>query len=110
MALRVARRRFVGHRPRPRFRRCPRRTTAFRGLLPRAFNRPRQGGEAIVLPSDRRDRPRVLDPRAGKLTIPISTAPISTAVEALQSNEVYLPRNRLRLDLVLSARQINAIR
>ena len=47
----------------------------------------------------------MLDPRAGKLTIPISTA-----VEALQSNEVYLPRNRLRLDLVLSARQINAIR
>ncbi|HNM20763.1 MAG TPA: hypothetical protein PKL59_22870, partial [Nitrospira sp.] len=76
-----------------------------RGLLPRAFNRPRQGGEAIALPSDRRDRPRVLDPRAGKLTIPISTA-----VEALQSNEVYLPRNRLRLDPALSARQINAIR
>ena len=104
MALLVARRRLVGHRPRARFRRCPRRTTAFRRLLPPACNRPRQGGEAIVLPSDRRDRSRVLDPRAGKLTIPISTA-----VEALQSNEVYLPRNRLRLDPALSARQINAI-
>ena len=45
-----------------------------------------------------------LDPSRGTLTIPISTA-----VEALQSNEVYLPRVRQSLDPVLSARQINAI-
>ncbi|MBK7674567.1 MAG: transposase [Candidatus Accumulibacter sp.] len=45
-----------------------------------------------------------LDPRRGTLI------PISTAVEALQSNEVYLPRIRQRLGRVLSARPINAIR
>ena len=35
---------------------------------------------------------------------------MSTAVEALQSNEVYLPRMRQRQGRTLSARQINAIR
>ena len=91
--------------PSARFRRCPGRTKAFRWFLPPVRNRLVRAGEAILLPSDRRDEPPRLDPRAGKLTIPISTA-----VEALQSNEVYLPRSRLRLDPVLSARQINAIR
>jgi len=38
------------------------------------------------------------------------TIPISTAVEALQSNEVYLPRMHQWQDRTLSARQINAIR
>ena len=36
--------------------------------------------------------------------------PISTALAAVQSNKVYLPRMRLRLARVLAARQINAIR
>ena len=35
---------------------------------------------------------------------------MSTAVEALQSNDVYLPRMRQRQGRTLSARQINAIR
>jgi hypothetical protein len=38
------------------------------------------------------------------------TIPISTALAAVQSNKVYLPRMRLRLARVLAARQINAIR
>jgi len=46
----------------------------------------------------------LLDPRQGTLTIPTSTA-----VEALQSNEVYLPRTLQRQDRALSARQTNAI-
>ena len=37
------------------------------------------------------------------------TIPISTALAAVQSNKVYLPRMRLRLARVLPARQINAI-
>ena len=84
---------------------CRKDTKAFRWFLPPVRNRLVRAGEAIALPSDRRDQLPRLDPRAGKLTIPINTA-----VEALQSNEVYLPRSRLRLDPVLSAQQINAIR
>jgi hypothetical protein len=105
MALLVARTRLAGHLPSTRFRRGLRHRRAFRGLLQRVHDSRARAGEAVTLPSDRRDQCPRLDPRAGKLTIPISTA-----VEALQSNEVYLPRSRLRLDPALPARQINAIR
>jgi len=105
MALLAARTQLVGHLPRARFRRCLRHTRAFRGLPQRVHDSWARAGEAIARPSDRRNQPPSLDPRAGKLTIPISAA-----VEALQSNEVYLPPSRLRLDPALLTRQINAIR
>jgi hypothetical protein len=51
----------------------------------------------------RAGRPR-LDPRRGTLTLPINTA-----VEARQSNEVYLPRIRQGQGRTLSTRHKNAI-
>jgi hypothetical protein len=102
MAVPAARRGLVGSVPKSPFRR------GF--LLARApcsfLSPPREQQEAARLPlANPSDPCPWLDPRHGRLTIPISTA-----VEALQSNEVYLPRIRQRLDPALSARQINAIR
>ena len=88
MAVPAARRGLVGSFPKSRFR---------RGFLfaraPCSFlSPPRDQQQAARLPLANPSHPCPwLDPGRGTLTIPISTA-----VEALQSNEVYRVRNCLR--------------
>ncbi|HNL90896.1 MAG TPA: hypothetical protein PKH05_17585, partial [Nitrospira sp.] len=76
---------------------CPNPTARLtRVMLPRQREMPSHPASA----SERCPR---LDPRCGTLTISMSTA-----IKALQSNEICLPRKRQSLDQVLSARQIDA--
>ncbi len=102
MAVRAARRCFVVCLPRAPFcRSFPRASSpvSFRSPV-----RERNGAARLPLVTPSGAYPW-LDRRRGTLTIPISPA-----VEALQSNEVYLPRMHQQQGRTLSARQINAIR
>jgi len=101
MAVQAVKERRVACMPRAQLRRCFLSVRA-----PGSFRSPaREQQEAAHLPLAKpSEHCPWLDPRRGTLTIPISAA-----VEALQSNEVYLPRMRQRQGRTLSARQISAV-